>query len=61
LYPRQEWDRLADNVAAPCIHFQDVEALSGFGLPDGSHLDAADSAGFTRALVDELRRRKILE
>jgi hypothetical protein len=50
-YPRkQEWNRLAKDVGAPCLHFADDSELREFHCPDGSHLDARDSERFTRVL-----------
>ncbi len=54
------WDRLAHAVGGVTIHFEDHTALAGFPCPDGSHLDVADTARFTRELalaIGEQRQR----
>jgi hypothetical protein len=48
------WDRLAREVGAPALHFEDVPALREWTCPDGSHLDVRQRAAFTHALVDAL-------
>jgi hypothetical protein len=48
------WDRFAETVAAPTLHFEDVPAMRKFTCPDGSHLDYRDRARFTAALVEAL-------
>lgn len=54
--PRERaWDALVRASGAPAIHFEDHPDLA-FESPDGSHLDAADSAAFTRALATHVRR-----
>jgi hypothetical protein len=51
-WPRHRyWDRLANRITTPFIHFEDYAALSRFDCPDGSHLGAADAQLFTAALV----------
>jgi len=54
-YPRAVfWDRFAETVSAPTLHFEDVPTLRAFACPDGSHLDYRDRARFTAALVNAL-------
>jgi hypothetical protein len=48
------WDRFAETVAAPTLHFEDVPALREFTCPDGSHLDFRDRARFSAALVEAI-------
>ncbi len=51
-YPRSRfWDRLAAQISARTIHFEDFPALRDFVCPDGSHLDYRDQVRFTTALV----------
>lgn len=57
-WPRREfWDRLADRLAVPFVHFEDFPELSAFDCPDGSHLGAADAKAFTAALVKILKEK----
>ena len=54
-FPRTRfWDRFAQEVSAPTLHFEDVSALRAFTCPDGSHLDFHDRERFTRALAAAL-------
>lgn len=50
------WDTMAASVSGPAVHFLDESALREFELPDASHIDARDSAAFTRELVQILGR-----
>ncbi len=60
-YPRTRyWDRFAETVDAPTIHFQDEPLLRTFRCPDDSHIDVHDRPRFTRALLAILRRNGIL-
>lgn len=55
-WPRRDyWERLANRITVPFIHFEDYPELSAFDCPDGSHLGAADAQLFTAALVDILK------
>lgn len=45
------WDRLAQTVGCPTVHFQDYRQLASFECPDTSHLDAKDTTAFTERLV----------
>jgi hypothetical protein len=57
-WPRRDfWDRLANRISVPCIHFEDYPELSAFDCPDGSHLTAGDARKFTAALVKILKKR----
>lgn len=49
------WDRLLRDAQAPGIYADDHFELSRFDLPEWSHLSAADSVTFTRALVPYLQ------
>ena len=52
-YPKEVyWDVFSELSIARTIHFKDFESLSGFNLPDGSHLDQRDKVKFTENLVD---------
>ena len=56
-YPKKDyWDFLASHAAGTWIHFSDYPALSGYNLPDWSHLDADGRSKFTKALTDILRK-----
>lgn len=50
------WERVLRDSGAPGIACEDHAALSGFELPEWSHLSAADSVGFTTRLVPVLRQ-----
>jgi len=54
-YPRaQFWDRFAEQVGAPTLHFEDIPAWRRLECPDGSHLDFRQRAEFTAALADAI-------
>jgi hypothetical protein len=54
-YPKKDyWDFLASHSAGTWIHFSDYPLLSGYNLPDWSHLDADGRLKFTKALTDIL-------
>jgi hypothetical protein len=62
-FPRERyWDRLAREVDAVAIYYEDYPALSGYDTPEWSHLSREDAKRFTRALVpilgDSLARRR---
>ncbi len=60
-YPRNEfWDQLSRLTAAPTLHFQDIDGMSDFELPDTSHLDAKDRAEFTRIVQSAVERAGLL-
>jgi hypothetical protein len=60
--PGLYWDRFAATVpAASAIDATDVPALSAFSLPDDAHLDFRDKPAYTRALVDALVARGLLQ
>ncbi|MDR3386052.1 MAG: hypothetical protein P4L92_03285 [Rudaea sp.] len=55
------WDRFAANApAVGVIDAEDDPSLSAFPLPDDSHMDFRDKAGYTRALVDALVGRGLV-
>ncbi len=61
--PRERyWDRLAREVDAVAIHYEDYPALSRYDTPEWSHLSREDAERFTRSLVpilvDSLARRR---
>jgi len=61
-FPRERyWDRLANELDAVAIHYQDHPALREYVTPEWSHLSREDAERFTRALVpilmDSLRER----
>lgn len=50
-YPKKVyWGRFEQLSVAPTVHFANHPSLSGFDLPDGSHLDRRDKKQFTRQL-----------
>ena len=54
-YPKKDyWDFLASHAAGTWIHFSDYPTLSGYDLPDWSHLDSEGRLKFTKALTDIL-------
>jgi hypothetical protein len=54
-YPKKDyWDFLASHASGTWIHFSDYPTLSGYNLPDSSHLDADGRLNFTKALTDIL-------
>lgn len=62
-FPRERyWDRLARELDAVAIYYEDYPALSRFDTPEWSHLSREDAERFTRALVpilmDSLARRR---
>ena len=62
-FPRERyWDRLASEVDAVAIHFEDHLALRGYETPEWSHLSRSDAERFTRDLVpilmDSVARRR---
>ena len=51
-FPRARyWDRLAREVDAVAIHYDDYPALGAYEPPEWSHLSRADAERFTRSLV----------
>jgi len=51
-YPKEVyWDAFSELSVAKTVHFKDFDLLSGFDLPDGSHLDQRDKVKFTENLV----------
>ena len=55
------WDRFVADSPAPVLDAMDDPALSKFELPDDSHLDYRQKPAYTRALVEALVGRKLLE
>lgn len=54
-FPREEfWDELVEQTGATAYHYSDYEVLTGFDLPEWSHLSARDADAFTRELVNIL-------
>ncbi len=55
--PRERvWDPLLRETGAIGIHFEDHPSLQGYDLPEWSHLAAAETPRFTRALVPLLQQ-----
>ncbi len=59
--PEQYWARFAANSRAPVLDAEDDPALRAFRQPDDSHLDLRDKTAYTRALVDRLQKRGLIE
>jgi hypothetical protein len=59
--PDLYWNRFAASAPAPVIDAADVPALGAFVEPDESHLDFRDKPAYTRALVDTLVARGLLQ
>jgi len=57
----QYWDRFVADSPAPVLDAMDDAALSKFELPDDSHLDYREKPAYTRALVEALVGRGMLE
>jgi hypothetical protein len=60
--PRERyWDRLASELDAVAIYYEDHPALRDYDTPEWSHLSREDAVRFTRALIpilmDSLRAR----
>jgi hypothetical protein len=55
------WDRFAKNAPAAVLDAADEPHLSAFPLPDDSHLDFRDKPAYTRALIDALVKRGLIE
>ena len=55
------WDRFAADSPAPVLDAMDDAALAKFELPDDSHLDYRSKPAYTRALVEALVSRGLLE
>jgi len=61
-YPRAiYWVRLSAATGAATIHSDDVSGLKSINLPDGSHVDMHDKPAYTRALVDALAARGLVQ
>lgn len=61
-YPKKDyWDFLAAHASGTWVHFSDYPTLSGYNLPDWSHLDAEGRLKFTKALTDILFNRPSTE
>lgn len=54
------WDDFAARTNALALHFTDIPALAEVECAEGSHLYREDCHLFTRALLEELRRRDVL-
>ena len=61
-YPRAVyWDRLSAATGAQTIASDDVPEWKSFRLLDGSHVDYHDKPAYTRAFVDALLARGVLQ
>ena len=62
VYPRRQyWDVFAARTSAHVIHFRDLPAMADLPCPDEMHLDQRDQAAFTRALVEAMRAKGVLQ
>jgi hypothetical protein len=62
VWPRRDfWNRLANRISVPFIHFEDYPQLAAFDCPDGSHLTAGDAQKFTAALVEILKKKAFFD
>ncbi len=62
VYPREQyWDRFAAITPAKTLNYADEPRLAALHLPDQSHVDMHDRADYTRALVDILVDRQLLQ
>jgi hypothetical protein len=61
-FPRAtHWDRFAAETDAVTIHFEDVPALGGIELPEGSHADLEGAPRITDGLIEALKNSGVLE
>lgn len=61
VFPKDRyWDLIARHTGADTIHFTDFESMSGFDIPDGSHLNHLDKAGYTHSLAEALRELALI-
>jgi hypothetical protein len=51
------WNRITVVVGPISVHFQDIEAMSRFKLPDASHIGLRDRDAFTQTLLEALVSR----
>ena len=57
MFPNERfWGYMQENIDAEFIHFEDFPQLSGYLSVDGSHIASENSAAFTKALADVIRR-----
>ena len=57
MFPNERfWGYMQQNIDAEFIHFEDYPELSGFLSVDGSHVASENSAAFTKALADVIRK-----
>lgn len=60
-YPRHKyWDSISNDPEIKALHFNDIEGMNAFDLPDSSHLDYKDSQAFTETLVQYLLNHKVI-
>jgi hypothetical protein len=59
--PREEyWEELVAKTKVPAYHYEDYEGLTGFNLPEWSHLSSADADLFTERLVNILLEDEVI-
>lgn len=54
------WDYIAAKLGPPVVNYADYPSLQEFPPPDGFHMSADQTKGFTRALAGVLRRQGVL-
>ena len=60
-YPRsQYWDLIAADADIATVHFNDVIGLNQIDLPDSTHVDQKETAGFTEILFDHLIEKGLI-
>lgn len=55
------WDNLEKLTGAQTVHFQDIQGDNPFVCPESSHLNHDDATRFTKLLITELKKRKIIK
>jgi len=54
------WEDLVTKAKVPAYHYEDYEELSGFDLPEWSHLSGPDASIFTERLVKILLQDEVI-
>ena len=60
LPPDAFWEDLVTKAKVPAYHYEDYEELSGFDLPEWSHLSGPDASIFTERLVKILLQDEVI-
>ena len=60
-YPRQKyWDKIGGQNGLHVIHFNDIDGMKAFDLPDSSHLDFRQKNAFTEVLLNHLIKHNVI-